>query len=440
MLQIGFEKMRYQPINKEFYIKKRLQLIEKLSQTDFVAVVNSNDKMPKSGDQDFKFRQNSDLFYLTGIEQESTILLMFSDKSKPNGYSETLFICEKNPQKEVWTGETLSKEEAKEISGIENILFISEFYSFLSEILYTRNSIFLNLNEYLKYSTQVEVKDLRFVKDMKKRFPLHDFARLNPFISELRLVKEPEEIGQIKKAASITKAAFERVLNFIKPDVYEYEIEAEITHEFIRKAADRHAYPPIIASGKDNCILHYEKNDKKCKSGELILLDFGSEYGGYASDCSRTVPVNGKFTKRQKEVYKSVLYVFKKAVKLIKTGTTIAEINKETELLIQDELIKLKLLTADEIKNNPFASKKYYMHGCSHFMGLDVHDTGTKNTVLQAGNVLTCEPGIYIKEEGFGIRLENDILVTSDGQTDLMSDIPIEAEEIEKIMKNSSNS
>ena len=294
----------------------------------------------------------------------------------------------------------------------------------------------MNNNEFFKFSTPVASRDIRFIQYMKNLFPLHCYKRLAPLMTKLRLQKEPEEIELIKKSCEITISAFHRVLKFVKPDIKEYEVEAEITHEFISSGANGHAYDPIIGSGKNNCILHYISNDKECKTGDLLLMDFGAEYAGYAADATRTIPVNGKFTDRQKEVYQSVLRVMKKAIKMIKPGTTINKINKKVNKLIEKELITIGLTTSEEIENlgSEDVVMKYFMHGTSHFIGLNVHDTGTKDTKLKPGMVLSCEPGIYIEDENFGIRLENDILVTKNGQINLLDKLPIEIEDIEKLM------
>ena len=427
--------MRYNTIPAKLFIKNRKKLAKKLINNS-VAIINSSDEMPKSADQTYNYRQNSDIFYLTGIEQEKTILLL-CPKCKNKKNREILFIIKAEKELEIWEGHKLTKEEAIEISGIKNIKFIENFNSVFQEIAFLSETIYLNMNEQAKFSTPVASRDIRFIEETKKRFPLHNYKRLAPTLSKLRLRKEPEEIELIQKACDITTSAFHRVLKFVKPGVKEYEIEAEITHEFIRKGAKGHAYEPIVASGKNNCVLHYVSNDKICKNGDLVLMDFGAEYAGYAADTTRTIPVNGKFTDRQKAVYNAVLRVMKQATKLIKTGTTINKINKKVNKLIEAELVNLELAKPEEIDDKKTANTvrmKYFMHGNSHFMGLDVHDVGTKDTKLKPGMVLSCEPGIYIEEEGFGIRLENDILVTETGQIDLLANEPIEIEDIERLM------
>ncbi|MCD6556889.1 MAG: aminopeptidase P N-terminal domain-containing protein [Bacteroidales bacterium] len=400
-----------------------------------VAIINSNDEMPRNGDQTFPYRQNSDFFYLTGIEQEKSVLII--SKGYKKEFEEILFILKPEKTLEIWEGHKLTKEEAKTISGIDNIKYISEFKMILQEVMLASETVYLNKNENPKFETPVPYKDIRFINEITEKFPLHNYERSAPLLTELRLQKEPEETELIQKACNITTKAFHRILKFIKPGVQEYEIEAEITAEFLRNGAGGHAYQPIIASGKDNCVLHYVSNDKECKDGDLILMDFGAEYGNYAADTTRTVPVSGKFTDRQKEVYNAVLRVMKKATLLIKPGNTINKVNEEVNRLIEKELVNLGLAKQNEINNKEKRDSvrmKYFMHGNSHFMGLDVHDVGTKDTVFKAGMLMSCEPGIYVEEEGFGIRLENDILVTENGQIDLLADEPVEIEDIERLM------
>ncbi len=427
--------MRHSTIKTSLFIKNREKLYKLLNKNS-VAIINSADEMPRNGDQTFPYRQNSDFFYLTGIEQEKSVLLICKD-CKNKEFKEILFIIKPEKTLEIWEGHKLTKEETKNISGIKTIKYLDEFSGILREIILASENIYLNRNENVKFETPVPYKDIRFANEIKEKYPLHKYNRLAPLITNLRLQKEPEEIELIKKACEITTSAFHKVLKFVKPGVKEYEIEAEITAEFIRNGAGGHAYQPIVASGKDNCVLHYISNDKVCKDGDLVLMDFGAEYGNYAADTTRTIPVNGKFTERQKEVYNAVLRVMKKATKLIKPGNTINKVNEEVNRMIEEELVNLGLAekrdTSDKKKRDT-VRMKYFMHGNSHFMGLDVHDVGTKDTVFKPGMVLSCEPGIYIEEEGFGIRLENDILVTENGQIDLLTDEPIEVEDIERLM------
>jgi len=426
--------MRYSEIPAELFIKNRHKLFELLNNNS-IAIIHSNDEMPRNGDQTFAFRQHSDFFYLTGIEQEKSILII--SKGYKEEFEQILFILKPDKTLEIWEGHKLTNEEAKTISGVENIKYINEFENILRELIFSSENIYLNRNENVKFETAVPYKDIRFSSELKEKYPFHTYKRLAPLLTKLRLQKEPEEIELIKKACKITNKAFHRVLRFVKPGVKEYEIEAEITSEFLRNGAGGHAYQPIVASGKDNCVLHYISNDKICKNGDLVLMDFGAEYGNYAADTTRTIPVNGKFTKRQKEVYNAVLRVMKKATKLIKPGNTINKVNEEVNRMIEEELVNLGLAKQNEINNKEkrdTVRMNYFMHGNSHFMGLDVHDVGTKDTVFKPGMVLSCEPGIYIEDEGFGIRLENDILVTENGQIDLLEDEPIEIEDIERLM------
>ncbi len=428
--------MRYNKIPEALFIKNRKKISKKITGKS-VAVINSNDQMPRNGDQTFVYRQSSDFFYLTGIDQEKSILILCP--SAPNKkLKEILFLLKPEKELEIWEGHKLTKKEAQNISGIETVKWLSDFDITLRELLLNNDDIFLNNNEYSKFFTDVPYKDIRFINEIKDKYPLHNYKRLAPVLTELRLQKEQEEIELLQKACDITTDAFHRILKFIKAGIKEYEIEAEITHEFIKKGANGHAYEPIIASGKNNCVLHYVSNDQICKDGNLILMDFGAEYAGYAADTTRTVPVNGKFSERQKEVYNSVLNIFNKAVKLIKPGATINKVNEKVNKLIAKELIQLGLMKKEElndVEKKETVRMKYFMHGTSHFIGLDVHDVGTKDTPFKPGMVLSCEPGIYIDEEGFGIRLENDILVTKDGQIDLLANEPIEPDEIERLMK-----
>lgn len=427
--------MRYSKIDHRLFIKNREKLDGRIEKNS-IAIIHSNDQMPRSGDQYFPFRQNSDLFYLTGINQEQTILILCPGHHDKE-LREVLFIRKSSKKLEIWEGKKLSRNEATEISGIKTIKWADEFDSILLSLMPLIQNVYINLSEYPKFNPDVKQKNLRFANELKKRFPLHSYKRLTPVLTELRLSKEKEELDLIKTACSITREAFIRTLKFIKPGIMEYGIEAEIVHEYITRGANDYAFQPIVASGSNACVLHYIENNKKCMNGELLLMDFGAEYANYASDCSRTIPVNGKFTKRQKELYEAALRVFKFARSLIIPGTTINKLHKKVCELWQEEHIKLKLYTKNEVrkqdKKEPLWSK-YYLHGTSHFMGLDVHDVGGKDVVLKPGMVLTCEPGIYVFEENTGIRIENDILITEKGNVDLMKDIPVEVQEIEDIM------
>ncbi|MCB0513189.1 MAG: aminopeptidase P N-terminal domain-containing protein [Bacteroidetes bacterium] len=428
--------MKYTAINPELFVANRKRLEAKLVPNS-MAILFANDEMPRSADQSFTFRQNPDLFWLSGIDQEQTILIIYPDC--PNSaYKEALFIRKTNEQIAIWEGHKYTIEEARQASGIEHIYWYESFESVLGSLMSYCENVYVNINENDRASNVVPYKDIRFANDLKNRFPAHQIKRLGPIMAELRAVKHEIEIEVIKKACGITRDAFIRVLQFMKPGVKEFEIEAEIIHEFIRQGANGHAYSPIIASGKNACVLHYVDNNQVCKEGDLVLMDFGAEYANYASDMTRTIPINGKFSPRQKEVYNATLFVMNQAKELLRPGKTLADYNAEVGLVMEEQLIQIGLLKKDEVakqdKNNPLY-KKYFMHGTSHFMGIDVHDIGNRYAPMQVGNVFTCEPGIYIPEEGIGIRIENDIYIGEHGNIDLMGDIPIEVEEIEMLMR-----
>ncbi|MEI7594748.1 MAG: aminopeptidase P N-terminal domain-containing protein [Bacteroidota bacterium] len=428
--------MRYQPLSSNFYINNRERLNKYLKKSKSLVIIQSNDEMPRNGDRNYMFRQSSDLFYLTGLDQAETILCICPEHPNKN-YREIVFTKRTDEITEIWNGSKYSKKEVQNLSGIKTVFWTDEFETVLLDLMLNSEHIFLQSNEQAKYKTPVETKQQRFANWIKKEYPTHKYGRVTPYIYELRTVKSEEEINQIKKACEITSKAFEKVLKFTKPNVWEYEVEAEIMHEFIRNGATD-AYSSIVASGKSACILHYENNDKQCQDGDLVLLDFGAEYGNYASDLSRTIPANGKFTPRQRQCYEAVLRVFKKAKLLFVPGNTIDFVNSETNKYMEEELIGLGLFTIEDVaKQDPTRPiyQKYFMHGTTHFMGLDVHDVGTKQTPFVKGMVLTCEPGLYIKDENIGIRIENDIMV-DDISVDLMVGIPFEADEIEKLMKN----
>lgn len=427
--------MRYLPINIELFLNNRRNFAKKLKKNS-VAIFNSNDEMFRNGDQFFSYRQNSDLFYLSGIEQEQSILILAPDHPNPK-YHEILFIRESNKQQETWFGHKLSKQEAQEISGIKNVMVMSRMESVLREIILSSENIYFNFNEYPKFETDYPLRDDRFAKGIKKKYPSHHYERSAPIMSNLRTIKSDIEIELIKKACDITEKAFRRVLKFIKPGVKEYEVQAEIEYEFTMNAANGNAYPPIIASGKNACTLHYIENDKECKDGDLLLMDFGAEYANYSADLTRTVPVNGKFTTRQREVYEAVLRVQRQAIKMLVVGNTVEKLNAAVNKLMGKEIVKLGLMSSKDAKDPEKAKGilfNYFMHGTSHFLGLDVHDAGSKIESFKSGMVFTCEPALYIQEENMGIRLENDILITNNGPVDLMPNIPIEADEIETLM------
>lgn len=427
--------MRYNPIDKTLFQKNRLKLAKRL-QPNSVAIFNSNDIMPTNADGTFPFRQNNDLFYLSGIDQEETILLIYPD-SPQKEFKEVLFIKKTSELIAIWEGHKHSQQEAEQFSGIKTVYWLDDFETVIHQLLESADIIYLNSNEHARATSEVQTRDNRFRVWIKRNYPTKQFARVAPIMHQLRFIKEPEEIEQIKKACQITESAFNRVLNFTQPGVKEYEIEAEITHEFIRNGSRGHAYQPIVASGSNSCVLHYIDNSKVCHDGELILFDFGAEYGNYNADLSRTIPVNGKFTKRQKEVYNAVLRTQKYAIKELVVGNDFKTYNEGIKEQIEKELVALKLITINELKNQdpkfPLY-KKYFMHGTSHSLGLDVHDVDDRNMSFEAGMVFTCEPGLYIRDESIGIRLENDLVITPAGNDDLMKNIPIEVDEIEELM------
>ena len=427
--------MRYQTINPRLFEKNRERLEKKLK-PNALAVINSNDEMPRNGDQCFPFRQNSDMFYLTGLDQEKCVLTLFPNHPVES-LREIVFTVKTNDHMVTWYGHKYTLEQVSVVSGVKTVKWLDDFDATFRDLMARAHCVYLNQNENPRFTTDVPSRDLRFIQQLRTDYPLHEFMRLSPLLTELRMVKDDEEISLISRACEITGDAFGRVLKFVKPGVLEYEVEAEITHEFIRKGASGHAYPPIIASGENNCILHYNQNDQECREGGLLLLDFGAEYANYAGDCSRTIPVSGKFSPRQRQVYKAVLRVLRKASKMLVPGTTIDKYHAEVCKIMEKEMIDLGLFTEEDVKNQDPANPmffRYYMHGTSHFMGLDVHDVGSKQQPLSKGMVLSCEPGIYIPEEGFGIRLENDILVGHD-PIDLMAHIPIEPDDIEALME-----
>ncbi|MGI8891971.1 MAG: aminopeptidase P family protein [Bacteroidia bacterium] len=427
--------MKYLPIDNSLFVSNRQNFAAQLKSKS-IAFFNANDQMPRSGDGTFLFRQNADLFYLSGIDQEQTILMIFPDSPVPH-YREALFLRKTSDLIKVWEGHKYTKEDAREASGIQNVYWMEDFDNFMYSVINQAENIYINLNEHDRYGSEVPYRELRFFNSLKTKYPLHNYERTAPIMSALRSVKTKVEIELIKKAVDITGKAFERVLRFVRPGVMEYEIEAEIIHEFIRNRANGHAYDPIIASGENANILHYVDNNRECKDGDLLLMDFGAEYANYAADLTRTIPVNGKYTERQRNVYDAVLRVMKQAKKMLVSGNTIEKYHKEVGKVMEEELIGLGLLNKEEVKKQDPEKplyKKYFMHGTSHFLGLDVHDVGNRYKPMAEGMVFTCEPGIYIPEENIGIRIENDILISDHGPVDLMDQIPVEASDIEDIM------
>ncbi len=399
-----------------------------------LALLCSNEVLPTNADGVMGFKQNSDLFYLCGIDQEDTILFIYPDHVQKQN-REVLFIRETNEHLKTWEGEKLTKDEAREISGIETVFWTDQFDTFLKRNAAEASFLYLNNNEHDGRNKNFTAKSDQFNEQIKKEFSLFTIQRLAPILSSLRMIKEPEEITQIKEALKITRKGFERLADKMKPEIAEYELEAHLTHEFLINRSRGHAFPPIMASGKNACVLHYITNNEVCTDGDLILMDFGAEYANYNADITRCLPVNGTFNNRQKEVYQAVLNVFHFAKKRMVKGNTLEGLRRETVQKMTEELTKLGLLKVNS-EEDPAAFRKYFPHSVSHHLGLDVHDVGSRHEPFKPGMVLTCEPGIYIQEEGLGIRLENDILITEKGNIDLCEDIPLEIVDIEKMMNS----
>jgi Xaa-Pro aminopeptidase len=431
--------MRYSTINKELFISNRKRLVKELKPGS-VAVLNANDIMPTNADGTMRFRQNSDLYYFTGVDQEETILVICPDYPDKN-LREVLFVRETSEQIAIWEGHKLTKEEVRSVSGVQTVLWTTEFFRVFNTMMVMGGVefVYLNTNEHYRADIKVETRDSRFITWCKEHYPLHKYERIAPLTAKLRAIKSKYEIDTLQKACDITEKAFRRVLKFIKPGVTEFEIEAEFIHEFIRSGSRGFAYEPIIASGPNACVLHYIENTSTCKAGDVILLDVGAEYANYNADMTRTVPVSGKFTKRQKDVYNAVLRVKRAAYKLLRPGAMYFDYHREVQKIMEAELVKLKLIDKTDLKNqNPDKPlfMKYFMHGTGHHLGLDVHDTGNMFAKMKEGMVWTVEPGIYIREEGLGVRLENNVVITKTGINDLMKNIPVEVEEIEELMNS----
>jgi len=428
--------MKYPPLSTELYQLNRKRFIREMK-PNTVAIFNSSDMMPRSGDQFFPFRQNAGVLYLCGIDQEETMLVLYPD-CKREGFQEMLLIKRTNEHIAVWEGHKYTKEEAQATSGIEKVLFLDEAEGFLNELILLSDNVYLNINENDRYVSAVETRDHRYAKYLRDRYPAHTLLRAQPILKKLQMIKSQWEVDATQRAIDVTGNAFQRVAQFARPGVHEYEIEAEIIHEFIRSGMTGHAYSPIIASGKNACVLHYVENKQVCRKGEVILMDFGCEYANYNADMTRCLPVSGTFTQRQRAVYNAVLRVMKEATVMLVPGTTLEEYNKEVGKIMESELLSLGLISRDVVekqsKETP-AYKKYFMHGTSHHLGLDVHDIGLRYEPFRAGMLFTCEPGIYIPEEGLGIRLENNLVITDHGAIDLFKNIPIEAEAIEEMMR-----
>jgi Xaa-Pro aminopeptidase len=427
--------MKYSAIKKDLYIDNRKNFSKHLKPNSLALFV-SNDILPTNGDGSLGFIQNSDLLHLSGVDQEDTILLIYPD-AKDGKQKEILFIKETSELIAIWEGAKLTKEQATEVSGITNVMWYNDFEKTFKAIGFQAEHFYLNSNEHTRRYIDMETAEMRFNKKIMAQFPLHHIERSAPIMHRIRSIKHPIEIELMQQACDITEKGFRRLLSFTKPGVMEYEIEAELIHEFVRNRSRGFAYGPIIASGGNACVLHYVENNRECKDGDVILLDVAAEYGNYASDMTRCIPVSGKFTKRQRDVYDSVLRVMKGAAAILKPGNTFEKYNAAVGDMMTKELIQLGLITEQDVKNqNPAwpAYKKYFMHGTSHFIGLDVHDVGFFAEPMQAGMAFTIEPGIYIPEENLGIRLENNYIITATGNDDLMKNIPLEADEIEALM------
>ena len=429
--------MKYLPIDNQLFINNRKKFSAKLA-TNTIAIFNANDVMPTNADGTMPFRQNNDLFWLSGVDQEESVLVIFPDHTDES-QREILFLKETNEHIAIWEGAKLTKESALKTAGIKTVYWLNELEGKIAELIGKCNGIYLNKNIHSRSASAVETRDDRFRKLIADKFSETTIHEVAPIMHELRSIKSNFEIKLMQNACDITEKGLRRILPFIKPGVTEYEIEAELMHEFLKNRSNGFAYQPIIGSGIDSCVLHYIDNNKVCNDGDILLMDFGAEYANYASDLTRTIPVNGKFTNRQKAVYNSVLLVMKEATNMLRPGTIFKEYNAEIGRIMELELIKLGLLDKHDIQKQDAKSplfKQYFMHGTSHYLGLDVHDVGDFDWPMKEGMVFTCEPGIYILEEKLGIRLENDILITENGPDDLMKHIPIEAEEIEHLMNS----
>ena len=428
--------MKYEQISNRLFIKNRKKFMAKMKPSS-IAVFNSNDIYPISADATLNFEQHRDIFYLSGADQEESILLLFPD-AMDKKHREILFVRETNDHIAIWEGPKLTKEKATEVSGIATIYWLTDFDKYFFDLMTEVNTIYFNTNEHYRQAVTTQTREDRFIQDCKQKFPAHQTAKSFPIMQEIRGVKEPEEIDLMQKACDITEKGFRRLLGFVKPGVWEYEIEAELLHEFIRNRSKGFAYTPIIASGGNAIVLHYIENNLQCKDGDMLLMDVAAEYANYSSDLTRTIPVNGKFTERQKAVYQAVLRVKNEATNLLVPGTIWAEYHKEVGKIMTSELMGLGLLDKADVQNEDKdwpAYKKYFMHGTSHHIGLNTHDYGALKTPMKANMVFTVEPGIYIPAENMGIRLEDDVVIQAKGEPfNLMANIPIEIEEIESMM------
>ncbi|WP_121666878.1 aminopeptidase P N-terminal domain-containing protein [Mesonia aquimarina] len=430
--------MRYTPIDSSLFIKNRKDFMAQM-RPNSLAVFNSNDVYPIGADSTIPFQQDRNIYYLSGVDQEESILVLFPDAPKKE-HREILFLTETNEHIAVWEGEKLTKEKAFETAGIKTVYWLKDFHKIFHELMAQSETVYINTNEHYRANVETETREARFNKWLKESYPAHSVAKSNPILQRLRSVKDPIELEVMQQACNITEKGFRRVLDFVRPGVWEYEIEAEFMHEFLRNRSRGFSYTPIVASGQNANVLHYIENKMQCKEGELILLDVGAEYANYASDMSRTIPVGGKFTKRQKEVYNKINQIKNEATKMLVPGTDWAEYHKEVGKMATAAFIELGILDKADVKNeNPDwpAYKKYFMHGTSHNIGLDTHDYGLLHEPMEANMVFTVEPGVYLPDEGFGIRLEDDVVIQEKGEPfNLMRNIPIEADEIEDLMNS----
>ena len=428
--------MKYLPLDPKIFVQNRDRFVSKM-QKNSIAIFVSNDEFPSNGDALHDFKQNSDLFWLSGIEQEGTMVVLFPDNPDPK-YREVLVLVRPQELKEIWDGKRLRAHEATTISGMTTIVWEDILDGMLQQWVHLADAIYLDANENDRKNNLIRTAEYRFIDEMKSRYPLHQYLRAAKILKVLRGIKTKEEVVVIQKAIDITEVAFRRLLKFIKPGVFEHEIEAEIYHSFLSQRATGVAYHSILASGDNARTLHYTSNNNECKNGELILMDFGAAYGGYNADLTRTVPVNGKFTKRQKEVYNACLHLHDYAKSILKPGISILNYTDKVGVEATKQFLKIGLLNKTDIKNedknNP-AYRKYLYHGISHHLGIDVHDLGTRTEPIQAGMVFTVEPGIYIKEESMGVRIENNVWITKTGNQDLFKNIPIKADDIEALMR-----
>jgi Xaa-Pro aminopeptidase len=428
--------MKYLPLNNQIFINNRKRFVQKLKPNS-IAIFNSNDEWPSNGDALHSFKQNSNLFWLTGIEQEDSMLILYPDNVDKN-YREVLVLVRPNELKEKWDGKRLRVHEAQAISGCQIIVWLDSIDALLQVWMHLAENVYLDTNENDRKASLIRTRDYRFIDEMKARYPLHQYYRAAPILKNLRAIKTKEEIAVTQEAIDITDRTFRHLLGFIKPGVMEYEIEAEIIHQFLRQRATGQAYGSIIASGDNARILHYVNNNQPCNDGDLILMDFGASYGGYNADLTRTVPVNGKFSPRQKEVYNACLHLHNYAKSILKVGISIVDYTEKVGDEATKQFLKIGLISKADIKNedkNNRAYRKYLYHGISHHLGIDVHDLGTRTEPIQAGMLFTVEPGIYIEEEKMGVRIENNLWITKNGHIDLMKNIPITVDEIERIMK-----